>query len=111
MKPQRFSVFLFFLLSFAFTSPGMALLDDHLITINSPASIATKRDALIQFIWGSDGFPGGKLPSSVTKNVQNPVASLNNLERVDQLSITMDAGEKQLAYHFIPKRKNNRLVV
>jgi hypothetical protein len=98
-------------LSFAFASSGVAPLDDHLITINSPADITTKRNALIQFIWGIGGFPSDKLPSSVIKNVQSPVAGLNNLERVDQLSTVMDAGELGLAYHFIPQRKNNRLVV
>jgi len=94
-----------------FASPAIALQDDHLITINSPADVSTKRNALIQFIWGAGGFPSAKLPSSVVKNVQSPVAGLNNLARVDELRINMDAGQSGLAYHFIPQRKNNRLVV
>jgi hypothetical protein len=112
MKLRTFSLsVLYIVLSLGLASQAMALLDDHVITINSPADVTTKRNALIQFIWGGGGFPNGKLPSSVTKNVASPVAGLNNLERVDQLDVTMDAGEKGLAYHFISQRKNNRLVV
>ena len=112
MRLRVFSAPLFYIfLALGFAKQAMALLDDHLITINTPADVTTKRNALIQFIWGAGGFPSGKLPSSVVKNVQSPVAGLNNLERVDQLGITMDAGEKGLAYHFIPQRKNGRLVV
>jgi len=39
------------------------------------------------------------------------VGGLNNLERVDTLTITMDAGQTSYAHHFIPQRKINRLVV
>ncbi len=112
MKLRTFSLaLLYIVLSLGLATQAMALLDDHVITINSPADVTTKRNALIQFIWGVNGFPAAKLPSSVTKNVASPVAGLNNLERVDQLDVTMDAGEKGLAYHFIPQRKNDRLVV
>src|SRR5258708_12111293 len=110
MKLRTFSLaLLYIVLSLGLATQAMALLDDHVITINSPADVTTKRNALIQFIWGVNGFPAAKLPSSVTKNVASPVAGLNNLERVDQLDVTMAAGEKGLAYHFIPQRKNDLL--
>lgn len=32
-------------------------LDDRAITIHSASDVAEKRRALIQFIWGADGFP------------------------------------------------------
>lgn len=112
MRLRTFSIFAFWtLLTLFFAGRAMALLDDHLITINSAADVTLKRNALIQFIWGAAGFPSAKLPSSVNKNIQSPVAGLNNLERVDQLNVSMDAGEIGLAYHFIAQRKNNRLVV
>ena len=96
-------------------SPGVLvadpLLDDHLITIHSAADVANKRHALIQFIWGAGGFPNAKMPSLVSKGVQSPVQHLENLERVDRIDISMDANQTGLAYHFIPVRKINRLVV
>jgi len=112
MRRREFSIILSCTIStLVFAGPAMALLDDHLITIKSSNDVTLKRNALIQFIWGAAGFPSGKLPSSVNKNIQSPVAGLNNLERVDQLNVAMDAWEIGLAYHFIPNRKNNRLVV
>src|SRR5262249_17467096 len=85
-----------------------------------------KRQALIQFIWGSAGFPSNKLPSAKTINVcslpranQPPandvcgfVNNLSNLGRVDEIRMAMSFGQEGLAYHFIPaQRKNNRLVL
>jgi hypothetical protein len=93
-----------------FADQANALVDDHAITIGAPPQIAAKRQALIQFIWGNAGFPAAKLPSAVIKNVASPVDALENLKRVDELHIAMDAGEQGLAYHFIAQRTNNRLV-
>jgi pimeloyl-ACP methyl ester carboxylesterase len=88
-----------------------ALLDDRQLTISSAADVANRRAALIQFIWGSDGFPNSRLPSSIERNVPSPVSNLGNLERVDTLHIAMDAGLEGLAHHFIAGQKNGRLVV
>lgn len=57
MSPRTFAIPLLYFLSFSFASPGMAQLDDHLTTINSPADLTTIRNALIQFIWGQAVFP------------------------------------------------------
>jgi hypothetical protein len=97
---------------FVSLAPVYALINDAQITISSPTDISNKRQALIQFIWGSAGFPINKLPSSVAINIPAPVSNLSNLERVDEIRITMDAGQKGLAHHFIPaERKNNQLVI
>jgi hypothetical protein len=87
------------------------LIDDRTITIKSARDVAVKRQALIDFLWGAQGFPGEKLPSSLTKDVPTPVSGLNNLERVDELHVAMEEGEQGLAYHFVAKRSNGRLVV
>jgi dienelactone hydrolase len=87
------------------------LIDDRAITIKSAQDVAVKRQALVDFLWGVQGFPGAKLPSSVTKNIPTPVSGLNNLKRVDELHVAMDEGEQALAYHFVAKRSNGRLVV
>jgi hypothetical protein len=91
--------------------PVRALVNDHQITINSSKDVLNKRRALIRFIWGSAGFPKKKLPSMVTIDIPSPVSNLSNLRRVDEIHITMDAGQEGLAHHFIPVRKNNRLVI
>jgi hypothetical protein len=101
-----------FVLSFLLLSGlAYAIVDDHQITIHTVADITNKQQSLINFVWGAGGFPSGKLPSSVTLNVPSPVGGLNNLLRVDQLLIGMDAGQQGLAYHFIPARQNSRLVI
>ena len=96
---------------FFLSGNAYAFVDDHQITITSAADVTSKRQALIDFIWGGPGFPAGKLPTSVTLNVPSPVQGLNNLLRVDQLLINMEAKQQGLAYHFIPQRQNNRLVI
>jgi hypothetical protein len=109
-----------------FVSPApVYALDDSRITISSAADVSNKRRDLINFIWGSDGFPRNNSPL-VTKNVcslpqaNNPPANdvcggfvynPSNLERVDEIRIQMEAEEEGLAYHFIPVRKNNKLVI
>jgi len=46
------------------TSPVYAqgLIDDRQIRIKSAADVVSKRDALIHYIWGDDGFPTKSLP-------------------------------------------------
>jgi pimeloyl-ACP methyl ester carboxylesterase len=88
-----------------------ALVDDRNITIQTPADVLKKRNELIRFIWGPSGFPYKIFPSPVNKDVKTPVSNLSNLERVDTLHIPMEHGINGLSHHFIPKRKNNRLVV
>ncbi|HXJ05778.1 MAG TPA: hypothetical protein VNH65_11800 [Candidatus Acidoferrum sp.] len=91
--------------------PAGQLVDDRAITIKSPQDIVARRQALIEFLWGPQGFPNAKFPSSVAKNIASPVSGLKNLERVDEMHITMDEGKQGLAYHFVAKRSNGRLVV
>ena len=87
------------------------LINDRIITVKSSNDVQALRKTLIQFLWGSSGFPQGKLPSSVQYKVQSPVRNLANLRQVDTLHIAMGSGLKGLAHHFIPKKKNKRLVV
>ena len=54
---------------FVSPTPVCALVDDRQITISSATDVSNKRQALIQFIWGSAGFPSNKLPSSEYNNV------------------------------------------
>ena len=86
------------------------LIDDRAITIHSADAVAEKRRALIQYIWGPEGFPNRRLPEVVAK-VDSPVKELVGVERVDELRINMVPGLQGLAYHFIPQRPNGELVM
>lgn len=80
--------------------------------ISSAFDVGQKRQQMVAFLWGSDGFPAAKLPTVVKKNVVSPVDGLVNLARVDDLFLVMDGGVQSMAHHFIPAQsKTNRLVV
>jgi hypothetical protein len=87
------------------------LIDDRAITIHSAREVATKRRALIEYLWGADGFPKRRLPDAVLTNVASPVRHLSHVARVDELRIDMAGGLQGLTYHFIPQRPNRELVV
>lgn len=100
-------------LAYAGIPEGMAqqLLNDSAITVTA-VNAATKRNQLIYFIWGRDGFPSG-LPTA-SLNIPAPVSGLPNLSRVDMLTVNMNHSgfdESNITHHYIPKRKNNRLVI
>ena len=96
-----------------FTLPGEAaeLLADRAITLHSARDAAAKRRALLQYLWGAEGFPERRLPDAVITNVACPVKQLDHLERVDELRFDMATNLQGLAYHFIPQRPNFELVV
>ncbi len=92
-------------------SEAAQLLDDRAITIHSTRDVAEKRRALIQYLWGAEGFPERRLPDVVVTNVVSPVKHLTHLARVDELRIDMAPGLQGLAYHFIAEHPNRELVV
>ena len=89
-------------------TPGLH--DDRAIMIDSEKKLHEKRQQLIAFIWGAKGWPTQGMPI-VEKNDSSPVTSLQQLKRVDTLTIEMEQGQKSYAHHFIPKRSNHRLVI
>jgi len=108
---KKFHLITFLLILFT-TSQAQAPIDDRLITIVTSADVAAKRKALVEFVWGTKGFPLDILPIlPVIRNDISPVPGLLDLERVDTLTIEMDRGVKSYAHHFIPRIKNRRLVV
>lgn len=84
------------------------MVDDRAVMVDA-ANASVVRQALVDFIWGSDGFPRG-LPGSV-QSIASPVGGLVNVRRVDELRIEMDGGEENVAQHFIAERSNRELVV
>jgi len=87
------------------------LIDDRAITVHSAREIAAKRRALIQFIWGDEGFPKHRLPDRVLTNVASPVKQLDHLARVDEFRLELAPGLQGLTCHFIPKKPNRELVI
>ena len=87
---------------------------DDSVLLTAPLNatgIKAKRSQIISFIWGAGGFPTTKKPS-LRQSVPSPIAGLGNLQSVEALRISMDAGEYTLAYHFIPSQyRKNRLVI
>ena len=97
-------------------SPGAgsvraALVDDHEITLHTRREIEARRQSLVEFIWGSDGFPRRRQPDLVVTNIPHPVHHLTSLQRVDELRFHLADGLEGLAYHFIPEQPNGQLVV
>jgi hypothetical protein len=77
----------------------------------SSSGITAERNRIINFIWGSAGFPSTKMPS-MHRAVSSPMANLTNVQSVEALRITMDDGEYTLGYHFVPANSlRNRLVI
>jgi len=85
-----------------------------LIDIDSLEDVNRKRQALIEYVWGGKGFPGSKLPDRVEENIRDQRYSelyAGCLKRIDKLTVEMEHGLNSIAYHFIPKNGNGRLIV
>ncbi len=103
------TLFLLILSAAAWAQP---VLDDHYISIRTPADVIAKRQELVDFVWGPGGLPLDRLPRlPVIINDKSPIRGLADLERVDTLIIEMDRGINSYAHHFIPRWPNRRLVV
>ncbi|MEJ7605275.1 MAG: SGNH/GDSL hydrolase family protein [Bryobacteraceae bacterium] len=89
--------------------PPPVLVDDRSIT-TSADSIKQKREAIIRYIWGEAGFPRAK-PTAIEKNASSPVKDLKNADSVKTFTIRMEAEQENTTHHFVPKRKNGRLIV
>jgi hypothetical protein len=93
----------------ALNLPPPVLVDDRALSTSADTA-KRKRDEIIRYIWGSAGFPRAT-PASIEKDAASPVKNLTNAAGVEILTIRMEAGQENTTYHFLPKRKNGRLVV
>ena len=83
-----------------------------IIDIKKPEDIISKRTAVINVLWGDEGFPFNKLPDSVITAIRDTdFVNLNNLKQIDKLSIEMDAGFNSVVYHFIPEKANGSALI
>src|ERR1041385_1113933 len=86
------------------------LVDDRGITIHSAKQLAEKRKAVIQYLWGGEGFPSKRMPDFVQTNITHPVKELTHLARVDEFQMELAPGLQALAYHFVAEKPNRELV-
>ncbi|MHC4338398.1 MAG: alpha/beta fold hydrolase [Planctomycetota bacterium] len=85
-----------------------------LIQIKRIEDITKKRDALIQYIWQGKGYPSSKLPDKVEERIEDDrYATLfeSDLKQINKITVRMEHGLESIAYHFIPKKCCNKLIV
>ncbi len=88
---------------------GTALIDDRRISVNTESELSVLRQRLIQFIWGQDQLPD-RMPAKVSP-AESPMANVDNLKKAEAILIAMEAGQQTVAYHYIPRNRNRRLVI
>jgi hypothetical protein len=91
------------------SNSGAELIDDHQISINTEPDLSQLRQRLIQFLWGQDRLPE-RMPDSVSP-AESPMANVENLDKVKAISIGMEAGQQTIAYLYLPRNRNSRLVL
>lgn len=91
--------------------------DDREIKIHTPAEIISKRIEIIRAIWGSDQIPD-RSDVIITHGVKSPLKPNSVVSRVDRIEIPVDAPVLEgdtpvidLAYFFVPVKRNNRLIL
>jgi hypothetical protein len=89
--------------------PPPVLVDDRNLR-TSIDTVKAKREAIIRYIWGAQGMPRTK-PAAIEKNAASPVKGLKNAAEVETFTIRMEANQENTTHHFIPRKKNGRLVV
>jgi polygalacturonase len=96
---------------------GLQYTDDREIRLNTPAGVRKKQVDIIRAIWGTDRMPE-RSDVVVTPNIKSPLSPNSSVARVDRFEIPVEAEikagtepVKDLAYFFIPVKRNNRLVL
>ena len=88
---------------------------DSLIKIDSKSDIDQKREFLSEFFWDTTTFQRikDKSPSpEVETNISDSnYKDLQNLKRIDRLTVEMEYGINSISYLFIPKQSNEKLIL
>jgi polygalacturonase len=91
--------------------------DDREIRIQTQSEVSIKRREIIRAIWGKEQIPE-RSDVIVTPGVKNPLNPNPAILRVDRFEISVDAAAaegdtpvKDLAYLFVPVKRNNRLIL
>ena len=91
---------------FLTTDPGA------LITIRTPGDATERRQRLTAAIWGTGGYPLGRLPGAITRDVDEPGFKHGAaIARIDRVEVDMGNDIRSIFAHFHPARPNGGLVV
>jgi hypothetical protein len=83
-----------------------------LIHIQNENDLINARMSVIHYIWKEDGFPFNKMPSKIEPNISDEkFSNMNNLEKIDKITILMDYGIDSKAYLFVASKSNDKLVI
>ena len=88
---------------------------DYLIKIDSKSDIDQKRDFLTEFFWDVGSLQRVKDKSQLPK-VESDISDSNykdlqNLSRIDRLTVEIEYGVSSVSYLFIPERSNEKLIL
>lgn len=93
---------------------GKVFLDTNvseLISIHNAEEAAAKRAELVSFIWGPNGLPKEQPASVENATDDKRYSEIDNLKQIDRLTVGMEWNLTSTAYHFIPVRGNNKLII
>jgi pimeloyl-ACP methyl ester carboxylesterase len=82
-----------------------------LIRINSQDDLLEKKNNLVEYIWKADGFPSSKMPQNVETTTDSRYADLQNLDKIEKITTSMENGVNSHAYLFLPKNQNGELLI
>jgi len=88
---------------------------DSLIKIDDKSDIDQKREFLTEFFWDATTFQRVK-DKSPSPEVEIDISDSNykdlqNLKRIDRLTVEMEYGINSVSYLFIPKQSNEKLIL
>jgi hypothetical protein len=86
--------------------------DDREIKILTPGDVINKRLEIIRAIWNTNRIPD-RSDVTVTPDIPSPLHPHKVISRVDRIEIPVSGLDsiKDLAYLFVPEKRNNRLIV
>ena len=87
---------------------------EDVIGLAGAADVERKRGALINYVWGEQGWPTGDQFAAIESNITDPVYSSlyseeGNLLRIDRYTVRMDYGLESRVHHFHPIHGNGKL--
>ena len=98
--------------------PNIEIMSSHiydvdiksLVKIKNEHDILEKRKNVINFIWNESTLPN-TFPI-IEENISDQnYQNIKNLQRIDKLLVEMDYEINSIAYHFIPEKKSNSLII
>lgn len=83
---------------------------ESLVKISTVDDIINKRIQLVSYIWKESSIQSS-YPENVEKIHDKRYDDMSNLKEIEKIEIDMEYDVNSIAYHFIPLRSNNKLVI